>query len=135
MPFVAFIVIDEFCWELVELYPGGANEHGIKLVAPAFTGARNIALDEIPGVLLQCGSSADLLKLAFLLLLVCLCRGAMSGPSHECTLFLICLNRVKTFLSLGSSLVNTVAFTELLWRVGFSPSGEGTCVMRGARAP
>nr|GEW26795.1 hypothetical protein [Tanacetum cinerariifolium] len=30
--------------------------------------------------LLRCGSSADLLKLALLLLLTCLCRGAMSGP-------------------------------------------------------
>ncbi|GKD96204.1 hypothetical protein Tco_1380101 [Tanacetum coccineum] len=34
MPSVAFIVIDELWWELVELYPGGANEHGIKHVAP-----------------------------------------------------------------------------------------------------
>ncbi|GKF35565.1 hypothetical protein Tco_0112323 [Tanacetum coccineum] len=46
----------------------------------------------------------------------------MSGLSRECTLFLLSQNRVKTFLSLRPSLVNTVAFTELLRRVGFSPS-------------
>ncbi|GKE80164.1 hypothetical protein Tco_1550164 [Tanacetum coccineum] len=72
--------------------------------------------------LLQCGSSADLLKLALLLLLACLCCGAMSGPSCECILLLLSPNRVKTFLSLGPSLVNTVSFTRLLRRVGFSPS-------------
>ncbi|GKC31394.1 hypothetical protein Tco_1038688 [Tanacetum coccineum] len=72
--------------------------------------------------LLRCGSFADLLKLALLLLLECLCRSAMSGPSRECTLLLLSPNHVKTFLSLGPSLVNIVAFTRLLQRVGFSPS-------------
>ncbi|GJU08131.1 hypothetical protein Tco_1124561 [Tanacetum coccineum] len=89
----------------------------------AFTGARNVALDRsMVSFLLRCGSSADMLKLAILLLLACLCCGAMSGPSRECTLLLLSHNCVKTFLSLGPSLVNTVAFTGLLWRVGFSLS-------------
>ncbi|GJU07696.1 reverse transcriptase domain-containing protein [Tanacetum coccineum] len=72
--------------------------------------------------LLRCGSSANLIKLALLLLLAYLCRGAMSGPSHECTILFLSLICVKTFLSLGPILVNTVAFTGLFRRVGFSPS-------------
>nr|GEW70485.1 hypothetical protein [Tanacetum cinerariifolium] len=57
------------------------------------------------------------LKLALLLPLTCLCRGATSGPSRECMLLFLSPNRVKTFLSLGPSLVNTVALTGLLRRV------------------
>ncbi|GJS48194.1 hypothetical protein Tco_0598315 [Tanacetum coccineum] len=72
--------------------------------------------------LLRCLSFADLIRLALLLLLACLCRGATSGPSCEWTLLFLSPNRVKTFLSLGPSLVNIVAFTGLLRQVGLSPS-------------
>ncbi|GJZ87421.1 hypothetical protein Tco_0659031 [Tanacetum coccineum] len=47
-------------------------------------------------------------------------------------------NRVKTFLSLGPSLVNTVALAGLLWRVGLSLSClslENTLAVREGRVP
>ncbi|GJT57185.1 hypothetical protein Tco_0992239 [Tanacetum coccineum] len=61
-----------------------------------FIGARDVALDEIPDVL--------------------------PSPVCEWTLLFLSPNRVKTFLSLGPSLVNIVAFTGLLRQVGLSPS-------------
>ncbi|GJU86237.1 hypothetical protein Tco_1293783 [Tanacetum coccineum] len=61
-----------------------------------FIGARDVALDEIPDVL--------------------------PSPVCEWTLLFLSPNCVKTFLSLGPSLVNIVAFTGLLRQVGLSPS-------------
>ncbi|GJQ93739.1 hypothetical protein Tco_0004878 [Tanacetum coccineum] len=80
--------------------------------------------------------SADVLVLLFLL--ACLCRGATSGPSREWTLLFLSPNRVKTSLSLGPSLVNTVALTGLLRRVALSLSCfslENALAVREDRVP
>ncbi|GJZ93816.1 hypothetical protein Tco_0666019 [Tanacetum coccineum] len=84
----------------------------------AFTVARNVALDEIPGVLPSsmwifcCPAQASAPSFTSVSVLWCdVC------PSRECTLLFLSPNRAKTFLSLGPSLVNIVAFTGLLRRV------------------
>ncbi|GJZ02583.1 hypothetical protein Tco_0520544 [Tanacetum coccineum] len=86
----------------------------------AFTVARNVALDEIPGVLPSsmwifcCPAQASAPSFTSVSVLWCdVC------PSRECTLLFLSPNRAKTFLSLGPSLVNIVAFTGLLRRVSF----------------
>nr|GEU34588.1 zinc finger BED domain-containing protein RICESLEEPER 2-like [Tanacetum cinerariifolium] len=77
-------------------------------------------MSSLASFLLWLGVFTDLLVLLFLL--TRLCRGASSGPSRECTPLYLPPNRVKTFLSPEPSLVNTVALTGLLWRVGLSLS-------------
>ncbi|GKB14246.1 hypothetical protein Tco_0848169 [Tanacetum coccineum] len=80
--------------------------------------------------------SADLLVL--LLLFTYLCRGATLGLSHECMLLLLSPNCLKTFLSSGSSLVNTMALTGLLRRVSLSLlclSLENTLAVCEGRVP
>ncbi|GKD48537.1 hypothetical protein Tco_1277513 [Tanacetum coccineum] len=67
-----------------------------------------------------------------------LCRGTSSGPSRECTPLFLSPNRVKPFLSQGPSLVNTVALTRLLRRVGLSLlclSLENTLAVCEGRVP
>ncbi|GJY61213.1 hypothetical protein Tco_0461870 [Tanacetum coccineum] len=86
--------------------------------------------------LLWLGVSPDLLVLLFLL--TRLCRGASSGPNRECTSLFHSPNRVKTFLSPRPSLVNIVAFTGLLRRVGLSLSClslENTLAVCEGRVP
>ncbi|GJS89708.1 hypothetical protein Tco_0772344 [Tanacetum coccineum] len=77
-------------------------------------------MSSLASFFLRLGFSADLLVLLFLL--AYLCRGATSGPSRKWTLLFLSPNRVKTSLSLGPSLVNTVVLTRLLRRVGLSLS-------------
>ncbi|GJR43694.1 hypothetical protein Tco_1311797 [Tanacetum coccineum] len=66
--------------------------------------------------------SIDLLMLALRLSLACLLRGAAYGPNHECMSLFLSPSRVKTFLSLSPSLVNTVVLTGLLRQASFAPS-------------
>ncbi|GJT33616.1 hypothetical protein Tco_0924035 [Tanacetum coccineum] len=95
-----------------------------------------LRMSSLASFFLRLGFSADLLVLLFLL--TCLCRGATSGPSREWTLLFLSSNRVKTSLSLGPSLVNTVALTGLLHRVGLSLSCfslENALAVREKRVP
>ncbi|GJZ10609.1 hypothetical protein Tco_0545368, partial [Tanacetum coccineum] len=77
-------------------------------------------MSSLASFLLWLGVSADLLVILFIL--TRLCRDASSSLIRECTSLFLSPNRVKTFLSPGPSLVNTVALTGLLRRVGLSLS-------------
>nr|GEY07092.1 hypothetical protein [Tanacetum cinerariifolium] len=93
-------------------------------------------MSSLASILLWLGVSADVLVLLFLL--TRLCRGASSGPSRECTPLFLSPNRVKTFLSPGPSLVNTVVLTGLLRWVGLSLSClslENTLAVYEGRLP
>ncbi|GKB91099.1 hypothetical protein Tco_0963371 [Tanacetum coccineum] len=79
-----------------------------------------LRVSSLTSFLLWLGVSADLPVLLYLL--VSPCRGAFSGPGRECMSLFLSPNRAKTFLSLRPSLLNTVALTGLLWRVGLSLS-------------
>ncbi|GJV79425.1 hypothetical protein Tco_1515295 [Tanacetum coccineum] len=138
-------VINGLWWELVEPYSGEANEHGS--VQPATRAVGNIPffLNFLLSLARACDIASNEFLASFLLwlwfltdLLVRLCRGATSGPSHKCTLLLFSPNRVKTSLSLGPSLVNTVVFNGLLQRVGSFPSRrslENTLAVCEERVP
>ncbi|GJW69446.1 hypothetical protein Tco_0123870 [Tanacetum coccineum] len=93
-------------------------------------------MSSLTSFFLWLGFSTDLLVLLFLL--ACLCRGATSGLSREWTLLFLYPNRVKTSLSLGPSLVNTMALNGLLRRVGLSLSCfslENALAVREERVP
>ncbi|GJX66620.1 DNA helicase [Tanacetum coccineum] len=93
-------------------------------------------MSSLASFLLWLGVFADLLVLLFLL--ARLCRGVSSSPNREHTSLFRSPNRVKTFLSPGPSLVNTVAFTGLLRRVGLSLSClslENTLAVCEGRVP
>ncbi|GJX45903.1 ALP1-like protein isoform X1 [Tanacetum coccineum] len=81
------------------------------------TALQFLRISSLAYFLLWIGFSADLLVL--LLLFTYMCRGATLGLSRECML-LLSPYRLKTFLSSGPSLVNTVALTRLLRWVGLS---------------
>ncbi|GKA46917.1 hypothetical protein Tco_0739800 [Tanacetum coccineum] len=92
-------------------------------------------MSSLASFLLWLEVSADLLVL--LLLSACPYRDA-PDLSHECMSLFLSTNRLKIFLSLGPSLVNTVALTELLRRVGLSFSClslENTLAVCEGRVP
>ncbi|GJZ59976.1 hypothetical protein Tco_0615792 [Tanacetum coccineum] len=93
-------------------------------------------MSSLASVLLWLRVFADLLVLIFLF--ACPCRDALSGSNCECTSLFLSPNHLKTFLSLGPSLVNTVVLTRLLRRVGLSPSClslENTLAVCEGRVP
>ncbi|GKC38169.1 hypothetical protein Tco_1050553 [Tanacetum coccineum] len=101
-----------------------------------FHGVLYLRISSLAYFLLWLGFSPDLLVL--LLLFTYLCRGATLGLSRECMLLLLSPNRLKTFLSSGPSLVNIVALTGLLRRVGLSLlclSLENTLAICEGRVP
>ncbi|GKB04128.1 hypothetical protein Tco_0832271 [Tanacetum coccineum] len=93
-------------------------------------------MSSLASVLLWLRVFADLLVLIFLF--ACPCRDALSDSNCECTSLFLSLNRLKMFLSLGPSLVNTVVLTGLLRRVGlslFCLSLENTLAVCEGRVP